>query len=375
MKPMIGVPLTDRRLEAFVAWRYGQGASLQDAARMASLGRGIPPITGAGERAFARHQAGLEVTRGTPVAATRRVYGEGMAQRQQPLIRPASEDRSSLIRNFRSQPGLVAATFPIRASATFEDLPWWYQLGMKGGVAGVLQNTTAYKYDFIPDSTSDTLKSATFEDGDDTQAWRMPFGMVDSFSITGALGQPWLLELTIIGADLTPQAFTAAIGDRVTEDIETHLTKLAIGNVGAVPAGFLTGQVIGFKLNVANHLARKYFMDGLATPVMGGVGRADREVSLEVTWEGNAATVAERALWVSGTQRVARLQANGTTIAGSSPSQTKQAEIIESGKWTTWTVGNRETNTTMTGLLEAEYDSALGYEVDAFVVNSLVTLP
>lgn len=367
--PLIAKQLTDRQLKSWLAL---QGMRNLDERIYLARGEHMP-ISGGGEVALRKTYAGLEVTRGTGVAVTRKVYGSGDMQKAEGLIRPSQEDRGVFIKNYRSQLGLIEGTFPFKASVTYEDLPWWAELFLKGGVVGIVRGVTAYDYTFVPTPSTDDIKSATFEWGDDTQQFQLPFGMVDTLDITGALGSFWEADLGIIGSDLVPQAFSATPADRTIEDIRMTDTKLAIGVAGASPAGYMTGRFIAFKFQGKNHLSRKYFADG-AAQTMGNVGRAEREYQLEVTMEGNAATVTERATWTSKTQRVARVTATGTAIAGSTGPISKAADLVIPGAWEGFTVGNRNTNTIFTGMLDSEYDSALAYDLSLVATNSLAAL-
>src|SRR5437660_1092534 len=136
-----------------------------------------------------------------------------MMDKIQPLIVPQREDRGTFVDQYRSQMGLIEAVFPFKASLTYEDLPWWAQAFFKGAVTGVLSAVTVYTYTFVPTQATDDLKTLCLEWGDDTQAWVMPFGMVDSIEITGVLGRPWEASIAIIGADMTTQVFTGALSD------------------------------------------------------------------------------------------------------------------------------------------------------------------
>jgi hypothetical protein len=91
--------------------------------------------------------------------------------------------------------------------------------------------------------------------------------------------------------------------------------------------------------------------------------------------EGNAATITERDAYEAGTSRVVRITANGSIIAGSAGSITRSADLIVPGKWRSFAVGNRDTNTIFTATLEAEYDATLAYDMSLAVANALVTLP
>ncbi len=326
-----------------------------------------------GEIALRHIQAAIEAVRGTALPATRRVYAKGVMDKTPNLISP-DEDRGTFVNAYRSVLGTTVADMPVTGGCTYEDLPWWLQLVLKGGVTGALRAVAAYDYPFVPSLAVDDLKSACFEGGDDTQAYQLAYGMVDSFELVGAINQLWKFTAKVIGADMTPHAFTGALGERVVEDVDFYLTKLAIGNAGAVPAAYVTGRFVGFKLTINNHLNRKYFADGVA-PTIGGIGRDKREITLEITLEGNAATVAERAVWEAGTSRVVRITANGTAIAGSTGPVPKAVDLIVPGRWASFKMGDNVTNTIFTAVLKVEYDAVLGYDISALVTNGLVTLP
>jgi len=328
-----------------------------------------------GELALRKTQAGLESARGAQVAATRKVYGKGMMEDKPKIVQIEDEQHGTLVNSYRSYPGLIEAKFPFEGSVTYEDLAWWLQLALKGGVAGVLSATTVYTYTFVPTAASDDLKSGTFEWGDDTQAWKSGFGMVDKFEISAALGEALKFKADLIVDDWATATFTGAISDRTgLEDALTHLAKFAIGNAAAVPSSWMTGRFIGFKFTIENNLNPKFFADGAGAKYT-GMGRKPRNYTLEATFEGNAATVTEKANYDAGTARVGRVLISGSNIAGSSPTTAKSIDIVLPGVWTSYDPGDRDTNTIFTGVLASQYDPTLGYDVSVAVANSLVTLP
>jgi hypothetical protein len=368
-RPLIEGGISARQLRAWVAYQ-----GLRDLEQRVWLARnGVLPFSGGGEVTLRKTQAALETTRGTDLAATRKVYTKGQMTKDLNFQVP-EEDRGTFIKQYRSTLGVAIAAFPQTGGATYEDLPWWCQLWLKGGVTGVLSNVAVYTYTFVPTPGTDDIKSATFEWGDDTQAFQMNFGMVDTFDITGALDSFWHLDIGVIGANMDTTTFTGALSDRTTEDINTYLTKLALGAAGAVPSSYMTGRFISFKLSGKNNLNRKWFADG-TSPAIGGMGRGKREFTLEVTMEGNAATITERGVWEAGTNRVARVTATGSNIPASSPTTAKSADIIVPGKWSAYVVGERETNTIFTGTLMSEYDGTLTYDISVAIANALATLP
>lgn len=370
MRPLIRETLDERQIRAWVAWQ-----GLKDAELRAHLAqRRLFPVSGSGEMTLRKTQAGLEATKGTSVAATRKVYGRGTMTKKVDPIRPADEDRGTFTDNFRSQPGLIEAAFPFAGSVTYEDLPWWAQMWLKGGVTGVLRNVAAYDYTHTPSEAADDLKAATFEWGDETQAFEGAFGMVDTFEISAAVAEAWRFAAGIFIDDMAKTTFTGAIGDRTVEDVLMRTSKLALGAAGALPSSYMTGRFIGFRLASQNALERKYFADGGVSQKYTGMGRGKRHFELEVTFEGNSATIAERDVWEAGTARVARILAEGSEIATSSPATKRTVDLAIAGKWTAFPVGERGPNTVFTAMLEGEYDATLGYVLRLLTTNALSAL-
>jgi tail tube protein len=327
-----------------------------------------------GERVLVKHQAAIETVRGTDLAATRKVYCAGHWVEDVAAVRPDGEERGSFDMHFRAQPGLIASGLPVAGTVTFEDLAWWFQAALKGGVTGALRAVTAYDYIFVPTQSVDDLKSLTWETGDETQAWEAHYGMVNSFTIDAPSGGPLTFAADLILDDWTTTAFTGAISDRVVEDAIAQMGKLAIGAAGAVPSSYMTGRFIGCKFGIENNLARKYFNDGVGGKYT-GVGRGKRLFYLEPKFEGNAATITERAFYDTKTPRVARWTVEGSGIAGSTGPVKRTIDIVLSGIWTQYAEAERDTNTIFNARLEGIYDPVLAYTLSATVTNGLVTLP
>src|SRR6266542_2219854 len=136
-------------------------------------------------------QAGIEAVRGTGIAATRIVYFDRGAWFDELIGRDfPNEDRNSFIEHYRNFTTSRMATLAGVANATFEDAAWFLQSFAKGAVAGVLSNTTVYTYTFTPTAAADDLKTITWEIGNDTQAYQLPYGIGNQIEFSWVGGQP-----------------------------------------------------------------------------------------------------------------------------------------------------------------------------------------
>lgn len=326
-----------------------------------------------GERVLTVTEAVLEAVRGTPVTPpTRRVYGTTDLTKVQPLVLRDEQvgQFSQLVGPESAVLGSIEAGGTHTEDVTYEDLPWWALLGLKGGVAGVVSAVTAITRTFNPSETVDDIKTATFYQNDETQGWRMPFGMVEEIELSGAVGQPWQMRCALIGATLDPVATPADPGARVgRETIRMGNTKLYVGAAGADPAAQVLGTFIDFRLLIKNNIVRKFFGDG--TDQMGSVGREHRVVECDFTFEETAAALTERTNWGTNVPRVVAIEAQGSPIAGSTGPVNRKARLIIPGMWDGWTLGNRVSNRIFTMKLRGLYDIALGKGVSIVSVTGV----
>ena len=181
------------------------------------------------ERILELNQAGLESTRGTDAAATRKIYAEINPS----YNRPPTEfiDRSGTFgARRRIAYGRPEIGFTATDLMTFEDAPWWFQLALKGGVAGVTDGGTppAYTYTFVPNLTTDDLKSMTLEFNESGNPYQSTQVMVNSWTIRIDPDNEggWMWDADLLGRDWTTTTYTGSITDRTTEVIRAPGTKM-----------------------------------------------------------------------------------------------------------------------------------------------------
>lgn len=243
-----------------------------------------------GETVLTRIQAGLETTRGTTVVATRRVYGKLEPHRDQPR-RYAMEDRGMFPDKMRANAKLVDAAFKLSADVTPEDLPWWLDMTLKGGMTGVQLGTTGvYSWACVPDQLTDTLKTRTFEWGDDSLTYRGSFGTADSLDIKVPLDDA--VEMTVNGfvEEWVPvgsegfAGFTAALPERPVESMigwqQRLFVDLASGVIGTTQ---ISNRFVSADLSWKNQNKRKYFGDG--SPRFTLLGRGRRQIQANIVVE------------------------------------------------------------------------------------------
>lgn len=247
-----------------------------------------------GEVVLRKIQAATEATRGTALAATRKVYGTIQPTRVQPSVF-AVEDRGF----FADKPRqgnrmLVDAGFSINADATFEDTPWYASLYHNGGISQVGSALLGYSWSSALDETTDSIKTACIECGDDSVQWQGVFGTVDQADYTMALDATLKIKLTGWVADWVPTTssflttsfagFTGGVAEHNVESGSGWLTRLFIDNAaGTIGTTWITGRLRSATWSVHNQNKRKWFGD--SGTAFTRLGRGRRQTSAKIVFE------------------------------------------------------------------------------------------
>lgn len=329
---------------------------------------------GANEEILRRNQAGLEVTRGTGVAATRLVYANITPNFEKPL-REFSDTSGTFAARRRKAFQRERATFSLTDLATFEDLAWWMQLGMKGGVAGAGDGGTpiAYTYAFVPSLSTDDIKSMTLEFNHTGNVYKSKQVMLNSWTVRIDPDNEggWMLDGELLALDMLPSTYTAALTDRTTEVISAPGTKLFLDDA-TLGSTQKTDSFISASISANQNIHFKAFGEHKKNFAPNKVGRGQRTFNGQVVLEFDSDTEFEK--FRSETYRYMRLESEGTQIHGSSVVN-KRARIDTNGYWETISWGNREGNIIATFGISAFYDAVSGYDLKMEVVNGLLALP
>jgi hypothetical protein len=325
----------------------------------------------AGIKVLRKWQAGLESTPGTGVAATRRFGALGSIEKKQPGFYP-NLDVESLDRRRDRFALLVEAGGKISFPWTYEDGPWWMQLLAKGGVAGVqIGGTAAYRYTHTPTTNADDRKTATFEWGDDFQAWKAVFGKANKLSIKGTPGGPLEGNVEIFAKDRATTTFTGALNDRQVETVLGRTATLYIDEPGGtIKTTIVAGRLLGYEHELAIADDRLYTMDNADGGLLSDIPPGERTGMTKFLFRFN--NRAEYDKWAANTQRLIAVKFNGTDAGGGNlreyvhyaPGWYEDTKIAEQGN-----------SITIEMSLNQAYSTVLGYATKYEHVNALVTLP
>ncbi len=335
----------------------------------------MPLVTG--ERALHKTQIAAEVTHGTGVAPTVILDSESGA-----IIAldrsPASPDLdfSSLA---REQPGYGTfgvrhATMPEKGVVTFNTIMYRLRHGVAGSVAPT--GVGPYTWVYGMDNSSDTVQSATIEEGDTIQAYRMTFGLITNyhffFSDLAAPGNsPWNFETTWLGADKQPVTFAVGATAQASSGYAMgHLTQAYIGSTATAFAA-LSEQtsLLAFDLVLPTGIVPRKW--GGTTDTMDAHGRMKHGPTATGTFFQTALTKTGifdvfNTAGAAMVEKRLRIKASGTGT---------DAWIID-GRVRLTAVPIHEANgaTVYAAAMQYVYDATLGTDIQFTVINSVAAL-
>jgi len=339
---------------------------------------------GTNETILLQAQAGIESTRGTAVAATRKVYAQIEPSYSRALM-DFQDTSGTWFGRRRAAYGREKISFSASDVATYEDAAWWLKMAVDGTVTGSADAGTpiAYTYQFTPSPTADNLKAMTLEFGESGNQYESDQVMVNSLTLrmdSDNDSEPtWMIEADLMGRTWVDSTFTAALSDRATEPILARGTKLYIDDSGGtIGTTQVTGKLISASYTINNNLHYKAFAEDTRGYAPNKVGRgaltADAEITFEFAEDGEFGNYRNETSDTAPVLRLVRLQREGSQIHGSSVvNKTFRLDIW--GYWSSWARSDREGNLIATMTLQGFYDTTAAAMFKATVINQLATLP
>lgn len=326
------------------------------------------------EEILRRTLAKIETTRGTGVTPTRKVYETvRLAESKEPLEFAESTGTFDAWRTFLQGPLSVTGT--VEGPASFEDIAWWLEHGVKGGVSasGDAGSPVAYTRDYTPSAATDDLAASTMEHGaPDPGCYKTTMVMLPSWSLRGDIDgeAAWMFSGSLIGKTFTKEnAFTSGINDRTREFIKAAGTKLYIDEPGGtIGTTQVSAKFISFSLDWNNAVSTKRFMED-ESGISSVIGRGARQITGQIRLEFDSD--AEKAKFRAGTKRLIRIERDGSVIHTTVKNRVRID--IPDAYWLTPSEDARENNMTLTFGFRA-YTGSAGYPAKVEVVNGVQTL-
>lgn len=278
-------------------------------------------------QAFQRVQAAIETVRGTAI---------GTMTRWLPVLQSGgfivtySREREDVPEQLRSFQGdrdtqilAEAVTFTIEARLSFDEVPWWFSMALKGGSATRIGTTTGstppgYTYTITPSDTADDLDTFTFKIGDTSTCYQYKRAVINTMTLRcnpNAGGEAsW--RITMDGMAIYVGTSTFDAPSDITRNMVPALgSKLYLDTASAIGTTQITNLVRNFSVTVNNNIEEKRFVDsGVAAHT--DFGRGLMRVTGDFTMEHTVDTYF--ALHRANTNTKIRLESTGANI-GATP--------------------------------------------------------
>jgi hypothetical protein len=252
-------------------------------------------------------QIGKEVTAGTAVAATRKLYTREPAltiERDPRIHRFATTTRDN-VRAYTNGPVMAGGSLSMPMSA--DEILEMLLISVQGSVTPTTPSgaTNARLWTFKP---AGALDSATLEWADGSRTWQGVGFKGNSIEITGAANEANDLNIELFGNDVVAGSLTGALSERVPTFFEGWQTRFYCDAFAATPGTTpVPGVLRNWTVSINNNLARVYTADNTLSANRLTAGELDMTASL--TFDAYASrSLTEFNNWAAGTQRLVRLE-------------------------------------------------------------------
>jgi hypothetical protein len=329
----------------------------------------------AGVKALRKIQLGRETTAGTAVAATAIWRGIGTLEDTTVVTFP-EEDVGYLSGTDRAYIAKEGGTLEMEeVEATFEQLPYILEASIKAVNTGVTDtggSGKVYTYP-LPTTAANTINTYTLRAGDSEGAEVAPFGYVSEFTLSGVGGEAVKVNATWMAKSVAPQAFTAALS---LVDVEEILFSNGTVWIDTTTIGTTTksNTLMGMELSVPSGWQPIMAADGSLSYT--GLKNVGAEPTLQVTFEHDATSIAEKAAWKAKTRRLIRLQFKGTALTTAGTFTYKTLRIDGGGRWEKFDkIDEQDGNDVVTGTFRFRADTSGANFLTLAVVNQVTVLP
>ncbi len=295
---------------------------------------------------------GAEATPGTHVAATTIWRGIGTINDERETAF-TEEDIGILSGVDRTYVPKVEAGLTLdNTEATYEQLPYIFEMGVRS-VDPTTDATSDGIFSYtVPVSSTDMASSTdlgtyTIEGGDNQAVERFAYAFCPSFTLSGSAGGALMMSADLVGREVAPTtdgAFTTGLSIPAVEEILVSKGTLFIDDAGGtIGSTQRSNTLLTINLSYNSGWTPVYTADGEL--YFSFVKQAVPELILDLTFEHDDISVAEKANWRAETARLIRLHFDGA-------STDKALTLDMAGKWDNFDkIGEQDGNDIVTGAL------------------------
>jgi len=312
---------------------------------------------------------------GTAIAATVIWRGDGeMLSDDRELV--FVDERTGILTNtLRTYtPKLLGSLAMAATPATFEQLPYLFEAGISAEVATQDGSGSPYIYNYVSGYNAvNTLTTYTIETGDNEQAEEMAYCFVESFTLSGNAGEAVMMSANWIGRTPATTTKTASLAHQVVEEIFASDAVFAYDSIDGSPGtGVTASTLLSWTLNVTTGWKPRWTCDSgeifFAYPYF---DQGSFDATLDVVYEHNATSKAEKAVWIAETPQIYQIKIEGSTATTAGTTYSKKTLILEMvGKYETFdSLSETDGNSTVSATIKLGWDEG---DVDRNALNFTV---
>lgn len=340
-------------------------------------------------------QIGKELTRGTAVAATRRILTEGATFRNLESLKTFENQIQGTLAMSATPPVVTRnhTEFELTMPLDFEQVLLALLSGMKGGVTPTTPGTgegrlwtftPAVASDPLPDTYTIEFSEADMDASPNALGLEAPYGFATSIQITGSEDSLPELSIGMVARQTSLAVATAAISLPTVSYSPNARWGIYIDSAWAGLGGTqITGQIMGFQWTFDGFLRPVYRLDNRSALDFARYEFKPRNVDLTLDTMLDAASgglvPTEDSLKTAGTKRFVRVELTGDAFVAPDTGLNRFVRLdgcyVHAEDSMQERGGENEGNVTNRLHLTGFYDSTQAQDVEVVVQNNLASFP
>jgi len=311
-----------------------------------------------GIKALRYIQLGQETTAGTEVNATTLWLGVGSLEDRQ-AIEYVNADIAIMSGDGQTYSPYQLGSISFEPTpATFEQLGYILTAGIQNSNRAADGTGSGYVGTYtLPTTQANTVDTYTIEAGDNAQEEQMLYSFVEAFNLSGKSQEAVMVSADWLGRDVATGTKTASLSPPEDENILFQKGLLFIDTTGGT-FGTTTqsNTLLEFNLSVDTGLRPLWSADGEL--YFSAVKYTAPEITLDVTFEHNTTSIAQKAVAVAEGARLVRLKFEGSALTTADTYTYKTLIIDLAGTWNAPfdKLGDIDGNSIVSGHFTSRYD-------------------
>ncbi len=332
----------------------------------------------AGVKALRKIQLGRETTAGTATTASTMWRGLGSMEDTREVKFP-EEDIGYLSGVDRTYVPKLEAKMELESvPATFEQLPYLLEMGVKAVGTGAADGSGSGKIYAYPLSTNaaNTLAPYTVEAGDNQEAERAEYCFAQELKLSGKSKEALMMSATVIGRQVAPNTYSVGATLPSVEEILFNTGKLYIDAAnGTAGSTLISNSFLGMEMSLKTGASPVYTADGNLYFTF--VKLVQAEWSFDITFEHDAAGSARKVDWRAQTPRLIRVEFQGSSLTTAGTTYSKKTLQINFASKISKVAKLAEIdgNDVLKVTFKPRYNTTAAVFGSFIVVNQLATLP